>query len=430
MFDAKSAKALSPGNHLAISECPGLRLEATQKFRTWTYRYKSPLDGKMKQVKLGQWPAMTFHQAIAAWQEKREAREQGTDLAVLKRQQREQQRQAHEAEQAELRASKILVADVLDHYASHVSTIRKAKGAKEVNWYFSTLCEPLRATPVAAVTRPMAFRFIESHAHTPVQAMKLKGELARAWDFGYEAGLIPDACPNWWRLVYNQKLKSKGKIINGEHQGRKLHRTLSNEELVTLIRWLPNFTEIVDDALRMYIWTGTRGSEIVQMEGREVAVEEGNLWWTIPVQKTKNAHRDGATDHRVPLLGWAREVVERRKAVYGDGYLFPSKLPSAKAPHYQQKALGVAVYWHMPYCQIHPKRDRPRLPVANWAPHDLRRTTRTLLSSIGCPGEVAEAVIGHMTPGVRGVYNKYRYDKERLGWLTKWDKHLTKLLKP
>jgi hypothetical protein len=48
---------------------------------------------------------------------------------------------------------------------------------------------------------------------------------------------------------------------------------------------------------------------------------------------------------------------------------------------------------------------------------------------MGCPSDVAEAVIGHMQPGIQGVYNKYTYDKERRIWLKKLDAKLEQLAK-
>nr|WP_230461725.1 MULTISPECIES: hypothetical protein [Burkholderia cepacia complex] len=45
------------------------------------------------------------------------------------------------------------------------------------------------------------------------------------------------------------------------------------DELGTLIRWLTNFSLTVADALTLYLWTGTRGGEIVAMESTEVAEE-------------------------------------------------------------------------------------------------------------------------------------------------------------
>jgi integrase len=45
--------------------------------------------------------------------------------------------------------------------------------------------------------------------------------------------------------------------------------------------------------------------------------------------------------------------------------------------------------------------------------HDLRRTGRTLLSRIGVPFEVAEAVLGHRAKGVAPVYDRYDREAEK-----------------
>jgi hypothetical protein len=41
-----------------------------------------------------------------------------------------------------------------------------------------------------------------------------------------------------------------------------------------------------------------------------------------------------------------------------------------------------------------------------------------MLASLGVRSEVAEAIIGHMAPGVEGIYNLYKYDAERVEALT------------
>jgi integrase len=56
--------------------------------------------------------------------------------------------------------------------------------------------------------------------------------------------------------------------------------------------------------------------------------------------------------------------------------------------------------------------------MAEWAPHDLRRTGRTMLAALGCPAEVAEAILGHQAPSIQATYNRHSYDIERRHWLT------------
>lgn len=65
--------------------------------------------------------------------------------------------------------------------------------------------------------------------------------------------------------------------------------------------------------------------------------------------------------------------------------------------------------------------------MTHWAPHDLRRTSRTLLAALGCPDSVAEALLGHVQPGIQGTYNRHGYDKERREWLLALDMKLEQL---
>ena len=50
-----------------------------------------------------------------------------------------------------------------------------------------------------------------------------------------------------------------------------------------------------------------------------------------------------------------------------------------------------------------------------------------MLAGLGCPGDVAESILGHVQPGVAGIYNQYKYDKERRHWLGLLDRHLERL---
>lgn len=68
-----------------------------------------------------------------------------------------------------------------------------------------------------------------------------------------------------------------------------------------------------------------------------------------------------------------------------------------------------------------------RCPVINWTPHNLRRTARTLLASLGCSDQIGEAILGHVPEGEIATYNSHTYDKERREWLLKLSDHLDQL---
>ncbi|ABC39126.1 phage integrase family protein [Burkholderia thailandensis E264] len=413
-FDARTAKQLSPGAHLKIDGCPGLRLEATASRRSWIYRYKSPVDGRMRQIKIGEWPALSIAAAAVEWERLKQARNVGNDPALAKR-------QANDSVGVMVQqGDSPTVRDICSAYLTgHVERNRQSKGAAEVARMFRTMLGDIADLPAVEVTRERAFSKIDSYRHVPVQASRLRLELGAAWDYALDAGRLPESASNWWRQIMRGRLRSNGRRIQGQPMGTA-KRFLTDAEVGALITWLPNFSRNVEDALTLYLWTGTRGAEICAMEGTEITEERDGLWWTIPKVKTKSARHEKATDLRVPLVGRADAIVRRRLERYGKGWLFPAE----RGGHMQQKVFGQAVHCHMPYSVTRPEQERPRLPVTHWAPHDLRRTARTILAALGCPYEIGEAILGHMLPGVGGIYNRHSYDAERRHWLTKLDEKL------
>ena len=53
-----------------------------------------------------------------------------------------------------------------------------------------------------------------------------------------------------------------------------------------------------------------------------------------------------------------------------------------------------------------------RIGIDGWHIHDLRRTSRTLLSRAKIDSDIAERCLGHALPGVRGVYDRHKYQAE------------------
>lgn len=378
----------------------------------------------MRQTKIGEWPAMSLAAATVEWEKLRGARSNGDDPGAAKRVQRDLERAQAALERERKLVETISVRDICDHYyQKHVLRNRGDKGAAEVRRMFEKQLGTIADLRAADVTRAIAFDHIESMADTPVQAAKVRAELGSAWDYAPDSGRLPESVPNWWRLILRGKLRSKGRQLQGEAIGTN-KRVLSEAELSILIPWLPNFSRLVEETLTLYLWTGARGSEILAIEASEISEETDGLWWTCPKEKTKNSWREGATDFRVPLVGRAEVIVRRRLAAVEKGFIFPAR---GKFEFVQQKTIGAQVWMHMPYSKTRPAYERPRLSVDRWAPHDLRRSARTLLASLGCPEEVAEAVLGHMKPGVRGIYNRHEYDREKREWLVKLSQKLEQI---
>lgn len=426
VFDARAAKALQPGDAMAVPGCPGLRLLATKNLKTWTYRYKAP-DGKLRQVAIGPWPALTLHDAMAKWMELRGQKSAGVDPVA----QRKALRAAAKATPAASKSYTVAML-VADYVKGHLLVSRKAAGAEAARKALDRLIEQepeLAAADANLVTRAQCFDVLEARKATPMATAKLRSMLGSAWEYALDAGRLDGNTPNWWRQVMKGRLKSKGKVMAGKHVGQR-RRALRDDEVRALLAWLGNMHQVGQDAVVMYLWTCTRGSEIFGLRPEQLAVEvrgeDAVLWWTIPKEQTKNARYADAVDLRVPLWGRARQVVERRLASVGQsGYLFED----SRGKPYTQHAFSTYVYDLQPYSPKAKRRDNPalQLPVTDWTPHNLRRTGRTMLAALGCPAEIAEAIVGHMPEEIEATYNVHTYDQERLVWLRRLSDHLESL---
>ncbi len=342
--------------------------------------------------------------AMIAWDALRIRRDAGEDPAQAKKQAKAETAQKKQAEVYTVRR----LCD--DYLAGHVDVHRSPKSAKEMRRMMRVHLDTIAQRPAASITRSDAFNLLESIASTPVIAQTLRGELGAAWDYALDAGRIPDEAPNWWRLVMRGRLRSKGRTREGVNIGTS-KRVLSDAEVGELLRWLPNFSPLLADVLTLYLWTAARGAEIVAMTHQEITQEHDGWWWTVPKVKTKNAKHENATDQRVPLIGRALAIVQRRMTEH-DGWLFPAP---TKLGHVEQIVICSTVTRY---------RKLKKLPIEGWSPHDLRRTSRTMLAALGCPDAVAEAILGHIQPGIKGTYNRHAYDKERRVWLALLDENL------
>lgn len=426
-FDARAAKALQPGQHLVVTGCPGLRLVASGPFKTWTYRYKPPGAVNMRQVALGHWPAVGLGEAVAAWAAAREARAGGFDPQAARR--RAQGRPEKAQEPSKTGAT---VADVVRRYIrGHLQVARAPAGALAAERALAAMLAAhpdVAGTPAALLTRAQAYAVIEARRDTPTAAARLRSLLGAAWDDAHDRGTLDQDAPNWWRQVLKGKLKSRGKIMAGEHVGPR-RRVLRLDEVGSLLAWAGEHMHgLGRDVLTLYLWTGARGGEILAMRPEHVTREASGWWWTVPARLTKNAGHPFAVDLRVPLLGRALAVVQRRLEAVGEsGALFES----TRGRPYTQHDFSTYIYDLQPYSVKSRERPgRPVLPVTDWSPHSLRRTVRTQLAALGCPREVAEAVLGHLPPVIEATYNAHSYDAERREWLGRWGQVLDGLIDP
>lgn len=126
------------------------------------YRYKSPVDGRMRQTKIGEWPAMSISSAISAWEKLHAARIEGADAATAKKEAATTARLAVLAARERASSSALTVSRLCElYFAGRIEDHRKEKGAAEVRRIFATMLEDFGELPVEAVTRSLAFDLLE-----------------------------------------------------------------------------------------------------------------------------------------------------------------------------------------------------------------------------------------------------------------------------
>jgi integrase len=179
-------------------------------------------------------------------------------------------------------------------------------------------------------------------------------------------------------------------------------RALSDDEIRSLWEALesdempPPFRNIV----RVLLLTAQRRNEVGLMRAEEIDGET----WTIPAERYKTG-----IPNIVPLTNEARRWIGNRET----GFLFSSN-GGKRAFNGYSKAKGQLDR------VIAKQRRKAKLKVMPpWTLHDLRRTARSLMARAGVPGDVAEQVLGHKIPGVRGVYDRHSYAMEKRDALEK-----------
>ena len=137
--------------------------------------------------------------------------------------------------------------------------------------------------------------------------------------------------------------------------------------------------------------------------------------WTVPPSRNKTG-----LDHLVPLTATTLALIGPK----GRGYVFSSD--GGKTPFSGFSKSKAALDRKL--AEI--RKAAGRKPVPRFTFHDLRRTARSLMSRAGVSSDHAERVLGHVIPGVRGVYDRHEYAAEKRTALEKLDVQVERILHP
>lgn len=438
-LSARAVETMKPGDRDKIDtgENSGLRVTCgSTGVKSFIYRYRSPETGKLTQVRIGRYPAVSLAEARVELARMKELRRSGICIrAEAEREKAVLQEQEEQEKQAAVTAA-FTVGDLVELYLSEVIEdrfiadsrtgkkkripgTRQPKGQAETRrTLYGDAVRVLGDRSAAEITRKDVVEMVRGilDRGANVQAGSVLRELTAAYEYAIGVGKLSDDFANP-ALLAKASLK-QAKVRLTPVRGK---RVLSDAELRKVLAWLPGsgFSSTQKAILRLTLWTGCRTGEVCAAQWSDIDFEQAT--WHIRESKNEAERYVQLPTQAVNFLCQQRLITET--------YVFPSTRTGLPI---QQKSLS-EMKWHMknPEKVANNRSFRPEQlwldGIPDWSPHDLRRTVRTGLSRLGCRNEVAEAILGHSKRGIEGTYDLHTYEPECREWLQRWADHLDTL---
>lgn len=287
----------------------------------------------------------------------------GNDPAAAKRKRNEEQR-AGEADT--LRA---IAEEYLRREGPRLRTLRQRRADLELLWE-----SPLGQLPIDQITRGQYARVLDGVAdhNGPVRSDRARSALRTL--LNWHAG----------RSDFVSPLPRGGRKTSIQERART--RTLSDPELRKFWTVAAAYPSPYGSFLRFLLLTGARRSEASGLHRNELS-EDGTVW-VIPAARTKIKR-----DVLIPLSKAAQRIIAEQPP--GDFVFGVDGSRPFGAFDRRKRAFDA------------------KLGFSDYVLHDLRRTSRTLLSRAGIAADHAERCLGHVIGGVRKHYDLWEYQDEK-----------------
>lgn len=379
----KGITALKPEpgkrRHVFDSIIPGLAVRVTEK-GVKTFVLITRLHGKQRWITLGRVGVLSLAQARTE-----------AGKAVVKAKAGEDPRPRPEV----ANDFGSIVDNFIDRYAK-----KKQRSWPETQRIFDVYVLPeWRDRPITSITRRDVTELMDGieDNNGAVMADRTLGKIRKLfnWHTTRDDDFLSPIVPGMARTTTKERARD---------------RVLSDDEIRAL--WpLLDRPEAFYAIVKTLLLTAQRRGEVASMSRREI---DGDVW-TIPAERVKTNE-----ESVVPLTAEARAVINGQPEIDDCDFVFTTNGSTpfsgfSKAKRDLDKELTKAMEGE---------------DVPNWTLHDLRRTAKTLMQRAGVEPHISERVLGHVIPGVEGIYDQYGYVPQKRDALERLAAEIGRILKP
>lgn len=421
-----------PGTRLewADTVVPQLRLRVSQKgAKHWSvvYRVSGAGDGgkkgKMRRMSLGDYPRVTIVKARDGARDALDLAEKGIDPAHQRK---------TEAVTCNERTFEIIAERFVEEYAKEEQKEWKSTEAYLENYvvphWRGRQVEEIKRSDVNALLVNVRAQGIERARARAEKAKKPRTEeryalsgLSAAREVRKRLRTLFNWAGELDLVIFNPaavmptKKKSNKKSL--AYTARQ--RALSMEELRRVWDAAEEIGYRYGRVIQLLILTGQRRSEVANLNTDWLDMKERTV--TVPP-----LHYKTDREHTYPLSAPAVAIIEALPSYRGLPkkldralYLFPTDKGDRPISGFSKAKLQLDAK----IAELGEKDGLP--PLEPWTVHDIRRSVKTGMSKLGVPHLHSEQVLGHVLPGIGGVYDVHDYRAEKRAALELWGEQWT-----
>jgi integrase len=438
----RTIRALKPASNAApldvmdsITPSFGVRVMGTSQHpvRTFILRTRFPGSSNPVRVRLGSYDE-TDKMSLEG------AREKARDWLALIRKGRDPRIEEQRQRQAELRKHATLFGAVAEDFIGGKlpSERRGADVEREIRKEFAGWWD----RPIADIADEDVIRIIRAKAKTaPASARNVLGHAKRLFQWAIDQ--------RTYGLRVSPASDIKPTSIVGDKVARD--RLLNDDEVFAFWRAAKRMPYPAGPVYQLLLLTGLRLGEVSDAGWSELdpivarairqrgdapidwsKFDQQQLTWTIPSARMKGKNGK-ARAHVVPLTVDMLRILEGLPIfVSGGDFLFSRN--AGRRPAVMSTEIKDDLDARMLRTLRAMARQRGDDPAAvqlePWVQHDLRRVVRSGLSRLKIAEEVREAVLAHVRPGIKGIYDQYQYFDEKRDALMLWGARLRGIVEP